>query len=398
MQDTASIGQRLRQARTERRLTQAETAALAGISTVMISAIERGERRPGIATIYALAGALGVEPSRLLDKREHLGEGGRDRRVLAVRDALLAVSDLPGITAGDPPVAAAPVDVLERHVDYAWDLYWKGRFTDLAGALPKLITAARASERDNGPAACRPLAQAYQIAADLMVHMGSEDLAFASVMRAVRAAHRGDDPLQHATLAGTASWVLYHQGRLAESEEVAKAGALLVQPSGAVTMAHLTVYGGLLLSAAAPAAAAGRKDAVASYMGEAQIAALRFTEGDKRDYHTNFGPTQMAMQATHQNAVLGEPGAALTAAKRVNPADLMPISFGALHLDIAQAHLDRGRAHAPRAEDALWTAYEVSREWAGQQGLWVSLVAATAAAEGRLSRRMEKLKEAAGVP
>lgn len=397
MESTNPISVRLRQARAERKLTQAETAALAGISTVMVSAIERGERRPGIATIYALAGALCVEPSRLLDKRERLGEGGRDRRILAVRDALLAVSDLPGIPAGQPE-AAVPVDVLERHVDYAWDLYWQGRFTDLADALPSLITAARASERDNGPASCRPLAQAYQIAADLMVHMGSEDLAFAAVLRALRAADRGDDPLQHATLAGTASWVLYHQGRLAESEEVAKAGALLAQPSGTVTMAHLTVYGGLLLSAAAPAAAAGNKDAVATYMGEAQIAALRFTEGDRRDYNANFGPTQMAMQATHQNAVLGEPGAALTAAKRVNPADLLPISFGALHLDIAQAHLDRGRAHVAKAEDALWTAYEVSREWAGQQGLWVSLVADAAAAGSRLSRRMQKLKEAAGVP
>ena len=397
MQNTNPIGVRLRQARAERKLTQAETAALAGISTVMISAIERGERRPGIATIYALAGALCVEPSRLLDKREHLGEGGRDRRVLAVRDAILAVSDLPGITAGDPG-EAAPVDALERGADHAWDLYWQGRFTDLAGALPKLITAARASERDNGPAACRPLAQAYQIAADLMVHMGSEDLAFAAVMRAVRAADRGDDPLQHATLAGTASWVLYHQGRLAESEEVAKAGALLAQPSGAVTLPHLTVYGGLLLSAAAAAAAAGKKGAVATYMGEAQVAALRFTDGDRHDYRSNFGPTQMAMQATHQNAVLREPGAALTAAKRVNPADLLPISWGALHLDIAQAHLDRGRAHVDKAEKALWTAYEVSREWSGQQGLWRSLVAAAAAAGGRLSRRMEKLKEAAGVP
>ena len=42
-------------------------------------------------------------------------------------------------------------------------------------------------------------------------------------------------------------------------------------------MAALAVYGALLLSAAAPAAAAGSPDAVDTYMEEARVGALRFT-------------------------------------------------------------------------------------------------------------------------
>ena len=185
----------------------------------------------------------------------------------------------------------SPLADLERDASQGWEYYWTGRFGALAAMLPPLITSARASETESGTAACRPLAQAYQLAADLLVHCGDDNLALAAAMRGLYAANRGDDPLQHAALGGTVSWVLLHQGRLGEAERVASASAVKIEPSGQVPMEHLTVYGSLLLSAAGAAATAGNADAVQSYMGEANLAALRFTEGDRHDYRTNFGPT-----------------------------------------------------------------------------------------------------------
>src|SRR6185312_15800939 len=111
--------------------------------------------------------------------------------------------------------------------------------------------------------------------------------------------------------------------------------AAKIEPSGRVPMEHLTVYGSLLLSAAAAAATAGNAGAVETYMAEAALAALRFTDGDRHDYRTNFGPTQVAMQRTYQLAVLGESAGALKAAKRVNRENLLHISWGAHQLDIA---------------------------------------------------------------
>ena len=397
MNDISTIGDRLRRARRERGLSQHGLAELSGISPRFIAKIEQDKGQPSLPNVYALANALGMEPSRLLDKQERFTHGDGHHGILALRDAVLTTGDLPGLaddSAGGEPV---PLATLEHGVDKGWELYWAGRFGDLADHLPPLIIAARATEKEKGGAVCRPLAQAYQLAADLMVHVGNDDLAFAVTRRAPRAAHRGSDPLQYATLAGTLSWVSLHQGRLEDAERVARVAAAAIAPSGKVLMKNFTVYGALLLSAAAPAAAAGKADAAREYLAEAQLTALRYTRGDRHDYEVSFGPTQVAMQACHVNSVLREPGAALRAAKRVHRDDLRRISWGALHLDIAHANLDKGHRYVPEAVDALLEALDVSAEWARHQGLWRDSVAAAVHAERRRSARTHKLAVAAGL-
>ena len=394
MQHTISIGERLRTARKERGFSQRELADRAGISTDMISRIERDDRGLSLPTMYKLADALGMDPSRLLGKRERLEKGGQNRGVLGVRDAILTSWDIPGLDLGDdgPP---ATLDELRRAVDTGWELYWTGHLGLLASLLPPLLSSGRATEREMGAPAAGLLAQAYQLAADLMVHCGQDVLAFAGAARAIRAASRGDDPLQEATLAGTLSWALLHQGRLDQAEEVAALAAAKAEPRGQVPIKHLTVYGALLLSAAAPAAAAGNADAVASYMTEAKIAGMRFTEGDRHDYEVSFGPSQLAMQAVHQQAALREPARALAAARVVNRADLRTISWGALHMDVAQANLDLGRT--PAAVEALLTAHGTSSEWARHQGPWRALAVSAVRAGRRRDTRTELLAKAAGI-
>lgn len=394
MQDTSSIGARLRRARKERGFSQRQLAERAGISTDMVSRIERDDRGLSLPTMYRLADALSIDPSQMLGKRERLGEAGREHGILGVRDALLTSWDLPGLDFGNDG-AAATMDELRRAVDTGWELYWHGRFGLLASLLPTLMSSARATERELGAPACAPLAQAYQLAADLMIHCGRDDLAFAGAARAIRAASRGDDPLQEATLAGTLSWVLLHQGRLEEAEQVAAVAAAKSAPRGKVPARHLTVYGALLLSAAAPAAAAGNAAAVASYMTEAKIAGMQFTGGDRHDLNVSFGPSQLAMQAAHQQVALKQPARALAAARLVRRADLLDISWGAHHMDLAQAHLDKG--DVPAAVEALLTAHETSAEWSVHQGPWRALAGAAVRAGRRRDARTEMLAVAAGM-
>ena len=398
MQDTSTIGDRLRRARRERGLSQSGLAERSGISQRFIAKIEQGNGQPSLPNVYALANALGMEPSRLLDKQEQFTGSAQHHGILALRDAVLTTGDLPGL--GDDNAAqgqSVPLAALERGVSKGWDLYWAGRFGELAGHLPPLIFAARAAEKEQGGAVSRPLAQAYQLAADLFVHVGSDDLAFAVTRRALRAAHRGSDPLQYATLAGTLSWVSLHQGRLEDAERVARVAAANITPAGKALMKNLTVYGALLLSAAAPAAAAGKTEAARAYLAEAQLTALRYTQGDRHDYEVSFGPTQVAMQACHVNSVLREPAVALRAARRVHRDDLRPISWGALNLDIGRANLDKGHRYVPEAVDALLEALDVSEEWARHQGLWRDSVAAAVHADRRRSAQTHKLAVAAGL-
>lgn len=394
--DEGSIGERLQGFRRERALTQEELAARSGVSVDVIKKFEQGRKTGArIPTLTALANGLGVSVSTLLGRQERLGRQSPDG-IIAVRDALLSPADLyPGIGADEPgePLTAA---VLLAQVRKGWDCYWGGGFADLAGILPGLIGEARLAERENGPAACKALAQAYQLAADLCVHMGNDDLAAVAAERALSAAYRGDDELQHATLAGTASWVLLHQGRHADAERVARAAAAAVEPRqvGSAPRERLTVYGALLLSAAAPAASAARGDDVAWYM-EAAGAAARFLPADRHDYWVSFGPTQVAMQRTYTFAQLGEPGKALDAAAEVRQSDLLPISWGAHHLDVAQACVEARKYR--QATGALLTACEVSPQWFRHQGIARGLVRELVERERRLTGPLKRLQSVTGV-
>lgn len=391
-----TIGERLRTFRQERAMTQEELAERAGVSKDVIRKLEQGTRADArIATLKALAKGLGVTPSALLGQRERLERQSPDG-VLAVRDALLSPADLyPGIAPDDPgePLSLAELDAAVRR---GWDCYWLGELGELAGMLPGLIGEARLAERENGSAACGSLAQAYQLSADLMVHTGNDDLAMMAAERALSAAARGDDELQCATLAGTASWALLHQGRHADAELVARKAAEAVEPRelGTATRERVTVYGALLLSAAAPAASAARASGVAGYMEAAGEAAALLPE-DRHDYWVSFGPVQLAMQRCYTSAVLGEPGAALEAAKGVRQAGLLPISWGAHHLDVAQACVDARKFRL--ATGALLTACEVSPQWFRHQGGARGLVRQLVEHERRLSGPLKRLQAVTGV-
>lgn len=394
-----SIGSRLRAARRERGMTQEALAERARVSLEVIGKLERGERESArISTLTDLSNALGVHLSVLLGRRERL-ESGASAGILAVRDALLSPADLPGAGLGDGTGEPAPVRNLERAVRRGWGLYWDGDLAALAAVLPGLIGEARLARGTSGAAAAGPLAQAYQLAADLLVHTGNDDLAMVAAERAVAAAAAGDDVLQHATLCGTASWVLLHQGRTAEAERVAVTAAQRIEPKmSAATPEHLTVWGSLLLTAVAPAATASKADDVDTYIGLARAAAGPM-EADRHDYWTSFGPVQAAMQATYANAVLGRPGRALRAAEGVRREGLLPISWGAHHLDIAQALATDNRADGNRrAAEALKTAYDVSPQWFRHQGLARSLTRELVYRKTRSGEPLDTLMAAVSTP
>jgi transcriptional regulator with XRE-family HTH domain len=68
-----SLGERLRQLRNERRLSQRDLAQLAGISTNSVSLIEREEISPSVSTLQSLAGALNIKVSYFFDD-EYIGD------------------------------------------------------------------------------------------------------------------------------------------------------------------------------------------------------------------------------------------------------------------------------------------------------------------------------------
>ena len=75
----AEVGQRIREWRLRREMSQAEVARIAGITQASLSNYENGKRDMPLSTLLGVAGALNVSLGDLLDLPD----------VIVVRDSLL---------------------------------------------------------------------------------------------------------------------------------------------------------------------------------------------------------------------------------------------------------------------------------------------------------------------
>lgn len=396
MSEPSAIGNRLKKLRTERSLSQAELAERADVSQDLVAKLEQGTRQSArLTSLTKLANALDVELSELIDNRPRIDRAEDGGSFLALRDVLLSPSYLPWIDKHDDGGEPTPLGDLRGVVRGGWEDYWAGRFGRLAGTLPGMIGEARITAGALGAPAAAALAQSYQLAACLMVHMGKTDIAAIGAERALNTAAQGTDELQWATLHGTYAWVLLNQGRLAEAEQHATRIAERVEPTFTKSPPQqVTVWGGLMLTAMAPAAAAGRELEATDYISMARAAAAR-VDAERHDYWVSFGPTQVAMQATHAYTVLGNPARALRMARDVHREDLFAVSYGRHLLDVGQAQVE-ARLY-DNATTTLERAHAVSPEWFRHQGVARLVVADLVAHQRRLTPVLRRLARAVGV-
>ena len=135
MEDSVTIGRRLRRIRRARGKSLRVVAGLAGISGSYLCRLELGERAlDRLSLIDALAGALQIAPSELTKLPVSTLTDDTDAAVSAVRLALVAVDhDRPG-------GQVLPVEALRARVKTTVDAHCRqGRDTEVGAALPALI-------------------------------------------------------------------------------------------------------------------------------------------------------------------------------------------------------------------------------------------------------------------
>ncbi|HEX6467986.1 MAG TPA: helix-turn-helix domain-containing protein [Streptosporangiaceae bacterium] len=384
------IGRNLKRLRDDRGLSQEGLAEAAGVSVEVIAKLEQGRRQTArISTLTKIASGLDIDLATLVDKRDRLGPDRDGGSVLALRDVLLSPSLLPGLDRDDDG-EPTPVDHLKQVVRNAWNSYWAGDFGELLAVLPGLIGEARVTHSAVGAHAVEPLALAYEVASHFATQIGRTDLGLVAAERAVIAAHGGDDPLLWAAMHASYSWVLLHQGRHGEAEDLAKAMADRIEPSFRGGEMELAVWGHLLLTAVAPAVAQERDPS--EYLSLAGAAAERLGRRVFLYSKKPFATSAVAMQATYGYSVLRKPKRALDAARRIKPGDLDGISRGAHLMDVAQAQLDSGNRRA--AATTLLEAREVSPVWFRHQRVARSVTAEIRDRERRLSPETRTLVRA----
>jgi transcriptional regulator with XRE-family HTH domain len=362
--EAKTIGDRLKLLRQERSLTRNELADESGVSADVIEKLEHGRRQTARVTwLMKLADALKAELSGLLGRRRSDEED--DGAAPAVCDAVAAPESTPGMDADDAG-EAPDLGELRTAVAEAWRVYWSGDLPRVATTLPGLIGEARLASRNVGVKAAAPLAEAQHLAARLLTHLGQADLAALATEEAIRAAESGDDELQWTALHGAYSTALLHQDLTRMSEDHAVRIAEDTEPfMDDAELRRLTVWGGLILAAMAAAVTGTRAGAVSDYVDLAQSAAGRFGR-DRLDYHVRFGPSEVAMLATHAYAILQEPGRALRSARGVHPEDLPSGMYGRHLLDVARAQAQL--MDLREAESTLQEAESLSRRSFRHQG------------------------------
>ncbi|MFC4054077.1 helix-turn-helix domain-containing protein [Actinomadura syzygii] len=389
MPESTSIGTQLQKLRKERGLTQEQLAEAAELSVDVIGKLEQGRRATArMTTLAKLAVSLDVEISALIDKRDRLGSDRDGGSVLALRDVLTSPSLLPGMDADDDG-EPTPIHQLERAVDQASTQYWAGNFGALLATLPGLIGEARVTHSALGAPAVQCLAQTYEVASSLLTQIGRTDLGVIAAERAVATAYQSENPLLWAWMQSVYSWVLLHQDRYTDAENLLVKVAEKIEPGFRGSDQEVAVWGTLLTTAVAPTVAQDRDPG--EYLRLAGAAAERIGRRVPL-YRQSFSPAKVAMQAGYGYAILKQPGKVLEASKKIRPGDLEGISWGAHLMDVAQAHLDAG--HRRKASQTLLAAREVSEVWFRHQRIARSVTAEIREHERRLSPETRTLVKA----
>ena len=66
MLDAVVVGRVIQRLREEKKQSQELVSGFAGIGRTHLSAIERGERKPTLETLFRIADALGIKPSTIV--------------------------------------------------------------------------------------------------------------------------------------------------------------------------------------------------------------------------------------------------------------------------------------------------------------------------------------------
>lgn len=362
--ESGDRGAIVRSVRRTKHLTLAQLATRCGYSISTLSRMERG-RQPlsDIRVLRSLADALEVPPHvlgladtprrsvppvrpthrvRATLAPEEETDPMRRRTLLAgltglTSTAIFATPPRPVAAAGDsvsalesalldPPIATGiPVALhhLRRDVAAARMVLQHGRYTEVATQLPELVATAMATRAEFTTSediseANGQLAEIYTLASELMVKLGHDHLAWTTADRALQAAYGSNDILTQATARRAWGIVLRRAGRTETAQRLMVDTAAALQSELRHGHEYLSVYGSLLSTAAYTAAVDGDRDTTRTLISEA-IDTARQLGVDGNHRFTAFGPTGVGLYRISIARVLGDSGAAIEAARRINP-------------------------------------------------------------------------------
>jgi hypothetical protein len=249
------------------------------------------------------------------------------------------------------PGSLAGAHTLAADVDSARREYQGCRYSELARHLPALLTrldsACEMVAGDTRGKACELAADAYHVAAGLLLKLDDQGLASLAADRSMRAAQASGDPVTIGASARIVTHTLMSGGHLPAAVSAAsRYAAGLDHAMDSHTADSLSVYGALLLRGSVAAAQHGDRATAHELLGEADEAARRLglDDADANLRWTAFGPANAMLHRVNIAVTLGDAGTAIDVAGRV---DLSKVAVterrATLLLDVSRAFLQWGR-------------------------------------------------------
>jgi len=357
MTDHLSIGERIAFYRVRRGYTQDVLAGLVGRSEDWLSKIERGERQIDRLSLLAqLADVLRVELGDLVGQPVLLEVDAEHASVSALRAVLMNPVHLVPRFFMSPTVAAVAtvhLDQLWGRAWDAWDTYQAGQLGALTVALPELLRATNEAIRQldgsDRRSAYGASALVHHTAATSLIKLGEHDLAWIAAERAMSAADSSDDSAVIASTTRCLAHALLALGRYSEAIELATTAAETLQ-IGLHGEVGTTLYGMLYLRCATAAGRHGDRGEAQEFLERASRAAGELGE-DRQDWHTAFGPTNVAMHEVAVSLDLGDVATVLAADHPLADSHMPAERQSSHRIDLAHAHALAG--HPDQALDFL---------------------------------------------
>jgi transcriptional regulator with XRE-family HTH domain len=331
-----AIGDRLREARKRRGLTQRELARQSGASVSLIRKLEQGDYDNGVRleTVRKMAVTLGVPTSALA-----AGSNPRPPDQESVTRWEPVRRALDGET-GPEPDEEPTLKGLRGAAGEAIRLFRDGGLTDLAALLPPLLADADAlvgSGTNGAQADARAQRSRIRvIAGSLLVHtwqFTAADQAFALAWE------DADGPLEQIAVTGQQCFALTRQGRLAQCRELAIRRADETEPRlSSATREELAAWGGLLLWGAGASVRDNRPDDAEAMTRLARAAADVAGEDfvpPHAPWH-RFGPSVVAVAEAESAVIRDRPQRTLAIGRRLKP---QARRYARHRLDVAAAHV-----------------------------------------------------------
>jgi len=365
-----SIGDRVRELRRRRGLTQEDLAQQAGLSVQVVQKLEQGRCSVRFETLHAIARVLGAQTVALVvpglpepplwDQEE-----GRDAVMLEIREAIIpparvrqpAWVDL-GIEAPDLPRLRDAASRLAR-------LYHVDRYGEVARLAPALVRSAdyHVAALDGAQDAVATRAYLLGIVGRYLIQVRQHDLGLVALRRAIADAQQIEDVPLLSSLISRQAWGMMRQGRLATAERVAAEWAEELEPRlSRARPEQLAAWGVLLRRAAGAAIRNNRPDIARDLTSLATTVATRLDRETGEPGLATFGPVTATIQRVENELLQDRPDQALKEAESMPPdAPQYTTVYHRHRVDVARAAVMVG--DVDRATEIMAELKQRAPEW-----------------------------------